>query len=100
MSVTSYLGRERARRNAENAVAYVWWRDATPHALLAIEARLPQLEESNRLLFEGLQRHWLQALASGQSEKWKRAAHSIVELVADPPSPLQPKNYGDHAHSP
>lgn len=51
-----------------------------PHVLLS--DRLCRHESARRLIFLGLERHYIECVLSGRLEAWKQAAHAAADLLS------------------
>lgn len=67
------------RDNAEQIQRAVDRQRNKPNVLLS--DALYRHEEARRLIFLGLERHYIECATSGRMEDWKRAAHAAVDLL-------------------
>jgi hypothetical protein len=52
---------------------------------ILLSDKLYKHDDALRLIFEGLQQHYIECVTSGRLEAWARAAHAAVELLSDVP---------------
>jgi hypothetical protein len=68
-------------RRVEHQKPYRWW--AEPPNFEALEI-LTQDQETAAMLLRGLLNHYPRAVSDGRLHLWAAAAHSIIDLLADP----------------
>lgn len=55
-----------------------------PETLLGLQKQ----EEALALMFKGLQQHYIECLVGGRIDVWAKAAHSMIDFMADDPPGL------------
>jgi hypothetical protein len=60
------------------------WGDPKRRELMrpVVLGKIDQHEDANRLLFEGLMKHYAECVATGRLDVWAKAAHAAIDLIA------------------
>ena len=68
-------------RRIANETRYRWWED--PPNFEALDALIRDNDAAS-ILLQGLVRHYPKAISEGRLRLWAKAAHSIIDLLAEP----------------